>query len=710
MKRSYLFLLLLIFSFQGFSQYMRGMSASNYSGIAGIHFNPALLADSRYKLFVNLATVNVYAQNNYVNLSTPYKQIRVLNGKLDSADLDSNGVPFFDRSMMVEKPNGRRKYIYFSADVVGPSAMYNFKDKSGVAFSYRNRVNAYISNFDNSIMDFFFMSGFDTALNNSFDNNNYQKFSSRSGSKYKAGAGVNAFRQYTATYSRVLKDEERYMLSGGVSLGYLSGLGAAFVRLNNFNYSQPAEDSLSIKGVDIEYGYINPSFFTRKPPPTPFNYFEGNKLGKGASMDIGLNYEYRIKKEKYNYDMDKDNHEDKSMVKYIYRIGVSLVDWGSITYNNPNYVQHVRIKGDTSVPLKWGSLNGGRQFKDVAEVDSFINSLFPEMDSSNSFKAKLPAALHFQGDFNLGHNFFVGGQYTQNIRLRSKEGIKVRNVLYLAPRYETKNFEISFSLLFGNFYHKVQTGLFLRGGPFFIGTDNLGSLMGTKSTNGISLYTGFSVPIPYKRLHDRDEDLVSDKLDKCPDEKGSNKAGGCPDKDGDGVPDSEDDCPKDPGRKSSRGCPDEDKDKVWGKADKCPGVAGKKENDGCPDTDGDGLFDHKDKCPQAAGPKSNGGCPLKEEVKKPEPKKEEMDFKKYYYYPVLGAFGVKDNAEKFAKSFTEKTDVKTSVIFNKDKKLYYVTTGKLDNREAAEKVIQKLNLPEINSLINGKVWMYPELR
>ena len=87
-----------------------------------------------------------------------------------------------------------------------------------------------------------------------------------------------------------------------------------------------------------------------------------------------------------------------------------------------------------------------------------------------------------------------------------------------------------------------------------------------------------------------------------------------------------------------------------------------------------------------------------------------MDFKKYYYYPVIGAFGVKENADKFSKSVTEKTGVKTSVIFNKDKKLYYITTGKLENRESAEKVIQKLNLPEINSLINGKVWMYPEVR
>lgn len=712
MKRYFLLLLLFIPYFQVFSQHMLGMAQSNYSGITGVHYNPALLADSRYKLLVNIFTFNLYAQNNWVNLELPYKPIKALRGKYDSTSgyLDSNNVPLFTNDMLIQKANGRRKYMYFSSDIVGPSAMLNLKEKSGIAFSYRLRTNAYIANFDNSMMNFFFLSGFDSATNNSFNNKNYQKFSSRQGSKHKAGIGVNVFQQYTGTYSRVLKDGDKHFLSGGVSLSYLAGLGAAFVRLNNFNYNQPSSDSVNVKGVDLEYGYVNPQFFTRVPPPTVGNYYDGGKLGKGASVDIGLSYERRIKKEEYTYNMDKGTHEDRSMTKYLYRLGVSLVDFGSVNYNNSKYITHVKLKGDTLVPLKWSSLNGGKQFKTVEEADSFINGLFPQHDSATSFKAKLPAAMHFQADVNLGNNFFVGGQYTQNVRLRSKEGIKVKNVLYIAPRYETKDFEISFSLLFGNYYHKVQTGLYLRGGPFFIGTDNLGSLMGTKSTNGLSLYTGFTVPIRYKRLMDLDEDFISDKLDKCPGEKGSAKANGCPDKDNDGVADSEDECPKEPGRKGSKGCPDEDQDKIWGKADKCPDKPGKKDNAGCPDTDGDGLFDHKDKCPDAAGPKTNGGCPIKEVVKKPEPKKEEMDFKKYYYYPVIGAFGVKENADKFSKSFTEKTGVKTSVIFNKDKKLYYITTGKLENRESAEKVIQKLNLPEINSLINGKVWMYPEVR
>lgn len=105
MKRYFLLLLLFIPYFQVFSQHMLGMAQSNYSGITGVHYNPALLADSRYKLLVNIFTFNLYAQNNWVNLELPYKPIKALRGKYDSTSgyLDSNNVPLFTNDMLIQK-------------------------------------------------------------------------------------------------------------------------------------------------------------------------------------------------------------------------------------------------------------------------------------------------------------------------------------------------------------------------------------------------------------------------------------------------------------------------------------------------------------------------------------------------------------------------------------------------------------------------------
>ena len=678
-----------------------------------MHFNPAFLVDTRYKLNINLLAVNAYVQNNYYNIRTPYSQWQVVRNRVDSSDLDNNGFPVFTSEMLEKNTGGKKKFAFFTAEVKGPSVMYEMKDKGSFALSTRVRATAHLADISTGALDYY-LSDIDTAKGKDTASL-LNKFAGAKAPKRNMDICANAFQQITASYGRVLKNENRHFLTGGISVSYLLGMGAAYLKVNKIESKFVNDDTVNISEIDLDYGITKPDYYTRQQKPgLPF--FRDDPLGRGVSLDIGFNYERRIPENEYFYDMDRDRHEDRSMRKYKYRLGVSLVDLGKINYNNSRYIKRIHIKGNLNTRLVEDDLNQVMKFDNTREADSFLYHFFPDSDSSGSFKVKLPAALNFIADFNLGNNFFAGGQYTQNMRLRKAVAVRTQSVLYLNARYETRPFEISFSLLFGNYYHKMQAGLFLRSGPFFIGTDNLGGLVNTASTNAFNIYTGFSVLIPYKRLTDIDEDLVSDKLDKCPADKGGYKTEGCPDKDGDGTPDKDDECPKIVGPKRSHGCPNEDGDKLWAKADKCPDKAGDKKNDGCPDTDGDGLFDHKDKCPTIAGNKANGGCPVKEEVKKTEPpkkpvkpvKKEEepMDFNKYYYYPVVGAFGVKTNAENFSKSFTTKTNVKTSLVYNEEKKIYYVSTGKLSTKEDAVKIIDNLNQPEINSLINGNMWMY----
>ncbi|TGE29539.1 OmpA family protein [Hymenobacter metallicola] len=163
---------------------------------------------------------------------------------------------------------------------------------------------------------------------------------------------------------------------------------------------------------------------------------------------------------------------------------------------------------------------------------------------------------------------------------------------------------------------------------------------------------------------DRDEDGVTDRLDKCPDtppgvgvdesgcpldgdadgvadyqdacatEPGPINLRGCPDKDGDGVIDAEDNCPDIAGLADRQGCPDADSDGIIDPDDKCPDTPAGTTVDftGCPvaadstsaapvpaaspDTDGDGVLNAQDRCPNSAGPAGNGGCPeIKTEVR-----------------------------------------------------------------------------------------------
>jgi OOP family OmpA-OmpF porin len=101
---------------------------------------------------------------------------------------------------------------------------------------------------------------------------------------------------------------------------------------------------------------------------------------------------------------------------------------------------------------------------------------------------------------------------------------------------------------------------------------------------------------------------------------------GCPDLDNDkdGVLDTVDACALEPGPVETRGCPDRDDDKISDREDKCPDEKGvdqlatRPERHGCPrpDTDGDGFLDDEDACPAEPGVRhdddpSKNGCPKK---------------------------------------------------------------------------------------------------
>ena len=114
---------------------------------------------------------------------------------------------------------------------------------------------------------------------------------------------------------------------------------------------------------------------------------------------------------------------------------------------------------------------------------------------------------------------------------------------------------------------------------------------------------------------DTDNDGIADSNDKCPNQAGISKYGGCPipDTDGDGMHDENDKCPNQAGTAKYNGCPipDTDGDGINDENDKCPAVAGTVKYEGCPipDTDGDGINDELDRCPKVAGIEGNLGCP-----------------------------------------------------------------------------------------------------
>lgn len=247
-----------------------------------------------------------------------------------------------------------------------------------------------------------------------------------------------------------------------------------------------------------------------------------------------------------------------------------------------SYHRHLAKNFDFSVPLRFGviTLPDDIDKKSLVGLDALIKAKFqkegslvaPYLFTGGGYVLEDANEGHFQVPVGVGVNFWAW----------QRASINAHAAYRYSPTAERKNLELGLGFIV-----------------------NLGKVD--------------------ENERDSDGDGVLDVIDKCPKERGSKLAGGCPDKDGDGAPDKDDNCPNIAG--PLNGCPDSDNDGVADKDDDCPDVAGVEENKGCPkegmdiedtngnsgengvDSDGDGVADSIDECPTESGTLATKGCP-----------------------------------------------------------------------------------------------------
>jgi hypothetical protein len=123
---------------------------------------------------------------------------------------------------------------------------------------------------------------------------------------------------------------------------------------------------------------------------------------------------------------------------------------------------------------------------------------------------------------------YAGLLWTQNLLPTRTIGSRSISSLALTPRLEFSHLEVAVPVILANNYRKLQVGAMLRVGPLILGSDNLGGLIGLKATTGADVYFGLGLALHRHRRKDRDGDLVSNKYDKCPKDKGDWARKGCP--------------------------------------------------------------------------------------------------------------------------------------------------------------------------------------
>jgi len=571
MKRKLLILLLFASTLTVSAQSYLGYFQDNYAGVQSVLFNPASIADSRFKTDINLFSISGSVQNDLygVKLFDVYK---------DGYDFDS-------QSKMTPS-NSNSGLVNF--DIMGPSFMFNIAPKHTIAVFTRARSVSNLRNINGNLVDQV-KEGLDKADNFNFNAG-------------KANGSSNSWGELGISYAAVLYQKDQHFLKGGLTAKYLQGGANGYIKGDNVNVAFVENTVNPQAGTLLSQGQI--TIGASQDWETNEDYdFDINSRGFG--FDLGLVYEWRPDYDQYDISRAKPaDNNFRDLNKYKVRFGLSVTDIGSINYKN--------AKQDVY------NVNGAVTQEMIDDADNlydFLNEHYTKVSTSKGLKTNLPTALHPDVDWNIHNKFYLNLNGDINMVSSGKlNGNGVANRVSLAPRYESRWFSFYLPVTWLE-YSGTQVGSGLRVGTFFVGSGSILSNLVSKESKAADFYLGLKIPVYEKKFKDTDEDGVIDKEDACRKVAGPAENKGCPwpDTDADGVFDKDDACVNVAGPKENKGCPwkDTDGDTLLDNVDACPAIAGPVENKGCPwpDTDEDSVLDKDDACPDVAGLVENKGCP-----------------------------------------------------------------------------------------------------
>lgn len=566
---------LLLISFITNAQTYPGYRTGNYTGVNGVFFNPASIADNRYKWDVNVFAVNGFVGNDQAGL------------RFSDITRSFNADSLKSRLLRGNSKVNSLSYV----DILGPSFMISLSPKTSIALTSRSRVFANARDVDGNLAGTLLDKG-QTTANLPFNINSNSLVHAMGWTEIGGSVG----QVFTNKGSH-------HFFKGGITLKYIAGTADSYIAMDNFagtvagpgnTYLTNTTGTLALNTTAADL--TNYSFS---------DFFKFN--GHGFGGDVGFVYEYRPSADYSMYTNDRWAN------KYKLRIAASLLDVGKVKFDrssNSAAFYNVNIPAGQNFYLAQFAGKSVQDYKTILDGSPY----FTGTNQKTSYDVHLPTTIQADIDYLVAGGFGLNfaGQFSTN----KKGGFNLYqyNSYSFTPRWENSLFSVELPLNY-NDMTKFNAGVAFRVGPFFIGSGSVLSAL-VHDSKQADLHVGVHFGMQYKKKikPDTDKDGVYDDVDKCPTVAGLQRYQGCPipDTDGDGINDEEDSCKTVAGVLRYQGCPipDTDGDGVNDEEDSCKTVAGLSQFHGCPDTDGDGIPDKDDKCPTVAGVANYQGCPV----------------------------------------------------------------------------------------------------
>lgn len=463
MKKIVVIVFLLIFSVNLFSQERTGIANSFYAGQNGVALNPAFMVGTMYEWDINIATAHLFADNNYFFLgNTNLLKLRNASSSINiTASQNPDIIGTNTYNVLAGHTNHNfDKRVHSHVLAQGPSAMLS-RGKWAFGFSMALRGAVAVTN----INDEFAENMFSYSLNEQWNSNELLLPNMNTNSLIWNEIGLTAAHE--------IYNSRSYIVKVGATLKSLRGHAAAFVHNDSPDLMyHTADESFNFSQLQINTGFSVSDFENSR---------YAQIMGWGMGLDLGITIEKRGR----NAVVCPTACRAENELAYRWKLGVSLIDWGSIAFKKEAESYMLRdTLGDWSNP-EWPDVE-----TTGAVHQEMMNRFY--LARYRSFKMKTPRAISAQFDYNFGYHIYANATVVQRIPTIKHPGVQRTNLLAFSVRYDTPRFGAAITSGFYE-YHQFRYGVALRLGNYLVlGTENLEALTGSKIT-GADFYISLKV-------------------------------------------------------------------------------------------------------------------------------------------------------------------------------------------------------------------------
>ena len=481
MKKKLLLLSLSLCSFllQLRAQSFLGLNTGNYAGVTGVMLQPASIVDSRYKFDINLISSGVNYSNNYFLVDR--------SAILKFNKNNFNDYQSFKANYLTVRNLSTGEKVFFNINnrtQVPLSFMATLGKKSAIAVNIQSRSKIQGRGISGDLASMAYNGFYYPPLNNT--------------SIDASGIAIQSLNwvEVGLTYGRVLYSSDKHFIKAAFTAKYLAGIASLNMSSNDFRIGVNSDSSINFNSSNFNYNHNKNADFNMvfdksfRPDATSFGF------------DAGLVYEYRGNLDKFKYIRRDDEKsyeaERRDVNKYIFKLGVSLLDAGMFKFDKPD-----NVNSFSANVANWNIANA--HYKTIKAFDTALASrVNANANDPRTYNVYLPAALSVQLDIKFVKGLYLNVMLYQPVKLGSSAGNRFDNYGFytITPRWETRHFGLYFPYTIvqktpGSNYSQNSLGATLRAGPLFVGSSNLGTMAFNKNLASADIFIGLKVGITH---------------------------------------------------------------------------------------------------------------------------------------------------------------------------------------------------------------------